>query len=356
MSTKRSQLEVAGFDPEAVERRENISAWSEVEQEEEVESRWRHVFRQMMADRLTQISFILVGLMAFMAVFARPLGPAVWPASITDLPLISTQQLQPLSLTPYDTGPRAGGSTGYEAPSLEHPMGTDRLGRDILSNVMAGARWSVSIGFVVTFLAGTFGVVYGAVAAYFGGKVDAVMMRIVDIIWAFPGLVLALVLIAVFGAGYWQLVAAFVLPGWLGYSRLIRGEILKIKQEEYVLAAKASGARDRSVLFRHIVPNAIPPVIVQATLSIGSVVIGVAALGFLGLGFDRGTAEWGTMLENERGTVITAGESTWDLWWVTVFPGAMIFIFVMALNIIGDSVNDALDAQAGDQTTNIGGG
>lgn len=355
MSTKRSQLEIAGFDTEAVERREELSTWSETEQEA-VESRWRRVYRQVVSDRLARISATLVFIMVFLAIFARPAGPAVWPASITDLPLIQSQQLQPISLTPYDTGPRAGGSTGYQAPSLDHPMGTDRLGRDILSNVMAGARWSVSIGFVVTLLAGSFGVAYGAVAAYFGGRVDAVLMRIVDIIWAFPGLVLALVLVAVFGRGYWQLVAAFVLPGWLGYSRIIRGEILKVKQEEYVLAAKASGARDRSVLFKHIVPNAIPPVIVQATLSIGTVVIGVAALGFLGLGFDRGTAEWGTMLENERGTVITAGESTWDFWWVTVFPGVMIFIFVMALNVIGDSINDALDAQAGDQTTNVGGG
>jgi ABC-type dipeptide/oligopeptide/nickel transport systems, permease components len=157
--------------------------------------------------------------------------------------------------------------------------------------------------------------------------------------------VLALTVIAVFGPGYWQLVAAFVIPGWLGYARLIRGEILKIKQREYVLAAKASGARDTKVLFKHIVPNAIPPVIVQATLSIGTVVIGVAALGFLGLGFNSATAEWGTMLERERNTIISAG-GTWDFWWVTFFPGLMIFLFVISLNMIGDALNDALGGQS----------
>jgi peptide/nickel transport system permease protein len=157
------------------------------------------------------------------------------------------------------------------------------------------------------------------------------------------------------GGGYWQLVLAFVLPGWAGYGRLIRGEILKVKENEYVTAAKALGARDYKVIFRHIVPNAMAPVIVQASLSIGTVVIGVAALGFLGVGFPPTTAEWGTMLDQTRQTLIQ-GPGGNIPWWATVFPGGAIFLFVMAMNLIGDGINDALDAQESTVARGGGGG
>ncbi|MEY7848368.1 ABC transporter permease [Natrarchaeobius sp. A-rgal3] len=338
MSTERGRIKIDGFHGERSRDLESDPAVGD-EVERDVESRWYRVARQIVRDRLALIGAVVVVLMVVSAVFARPIE--AWGYTV-----------QPFALAPFDPTSTGVGAP-YQSPSLGHPMGTDRLGRDILSRVMYGARFSVSIGLIVTALAASFGIVYGGISGYFGGTVDDVLMRIVDMVFAFPGLVLALVIIAMIGRGYWELVAAFALPGWAIYARLIRGEILKVKQNEYVLAAKALGARDRTVLSRHVIPNAIAPVIVQATLSIGTVVIGVAALGFLGLGFTADTPEWGTMLEIERDTIVSAG-GEWR-WWATFFPGIMIFIFVMAMNMIGDAINDALDAQAS-ETTQMGGG
>jgi peptide/nickel transport system permease protein len=283
------------------------------------------------------IGFWIVAIMVLVTIFARPIE-------------IAGVIVQPISLAPYDPQTilylEPGVDAGrYDPPSLANPMGTDASGRDMLSRVMVGGRASISIGFVVVFLTAGFGLVYGAIAGYYGGWIDEIMMRLVDTVFAFPALVLALVIVAILGGGYWQLVAAFVFPGWAGYARLIRGEILSVKQNQYVTAARALGARDRSVIFKHVVPNAVAPLIVQASLSIGTVVIGVAALGFLGLGFPPGTPEWGTMLDQTRETIIQ-GPGGSIPWWATVFPGGAIFLFVMSMNMIGDGVNDALDAQS----------
>ena len=335
MSTQRGRIQISGFDTERVTEREPLSDWT-AETTGTTEGRWARAWRQFRHNRTAMLGLIVVTAMVFLTIFARP----VEIAGIT---------VQPIALAPNDPqnilylqDPSVG---RYDPPSLNHPMGTDASGRDMLSRVMVGGRASISIGFVVVFLTGGFGLVYGAISGYYGGWVDEVMMRVVDTVFAFPALVLALVIIAILGGGYWQLVAAFVFPGWAGYARLIRGEILSVKENEYVTAAQALGARDRSVIFRHVVPNAIAPLIVQASLSIGTVVIGVAALGFLGLGFPPGTPEWGTMLDATRETIIQ-GPGGSIPWWATVFPGGAIFIFVMAMNMIGDGVNDALDAQS----------
>jgi peptide/nickel transport system permease protein len=278
----------------------------------------------------------IVVVMTVGAIFARPIE-------------LAGVAVQPFALAPYDPSTRVafqGSSAGiYAPPSLAdmHLMGTDKNGRDVFSRLLVGGRQSISIGFVVVGLTGVVGLVYGAISGYYGGLVDEVMMRIVDTIFAFPGLLVALVIVAVLGRGYWQLVAAFSLFGWAGYARLIRGEILQVKQNEYVTAARALGARDRSVIFRHVVPNSVAPLIVQASLSIGTVVIGVAALGFLGLGFQN-APEWGTMLNGARETIIPGPGGRIE-WWATVFPGMAIFLFVMSMNMIGDGINDALDAQ-----------
>ncbi len=340
MSTQRGRIEISGFDADVVEQRDELSEWSD-DKETKIESRWRRVGQKIVNDRLALIGGSVVFIMMVMAVFSQPIEAF-------------GVQIQPLSITPYDPGETLV-TEPHAPPSLDHPMGADRLGRDLLSRVMAGARFSVTIGLVVTAISGAFGIIYGGISGYFGGKVDAVFMRFVDMIFAFPGLILAIVIVSMLGRGYWQLVVAFAATGWAGYARLIRGEILKVKQNEYVLAAKALGGRDRRVLFRHVVPNAIAPVIVQATLAIGTVVIGVAALGFLGIGFSGSTAEWGTMINAERGTVVSAA-GTWDKWWVTVFPGLMVFLFVMAMNMIGDAINDALDAQGDNEVNAAGGG
>ncbi|AHF98819.1 peptide ABC transporter permease [Halostagnicola larsenii XH-48] len=331
MSTQRGRIQVSGFETESIEEQ----ATQTVHEDEYAEPTGliRRIVNRIARDRLALAAIVVVVVMAVTALVARP-----WSAFGTTI--------QPLSLAPFDPTSTAVGSP-HEGPSTTHWMGTDRLGRDMFSRVMVGGRYSISIGLVVTGIASTVGVLYGSISGYFGGWVDNVMMRVLDLVFAFPALVLALVLVALFGGGFWPLVGAFVLVGWASYARIIRGEILKVKQNEYVMAAKALGARDRSVVFRHIIPNAIAPVVVQATLSVGTVVIGVAALGFLGLGFDAGTPEWGTMLDAERDTLATGAGGSW-YWWATVFPGLMIFLFVMSMNIIGDAINDALDTQVDD--------
>ncbi len=341
MSTQRGRIRITGFDTSRVEQRDDLSGWTPTETAK-AEGRWQRAFRRFRHNGAAMVGLGVVAAMVLIAVFARP----VEIAGVT---------VQPIALAPYDPFTRVtfqGSSAGiYAPPSLQHPFGTGRNGRDVLSRVMYGGRLSISIGFIVVAITATIGLAYGAIAGYYGGWVDEIMMRFVDTIYAFPGLLLALVVVAVLGRGYWQLVAAFVIPGWAGYARLIRGEVLKAKENEYVTAARALGARDRSVIFKHVVPNSIAPLIVQASLAIGTVVIGVAALGFLGLGFER-APEWGTMLNGARETVIPGPGGSVE-WWATIFPGGAIFLFVMAMNMVGDGVNDALDAQ---EVGNVGQG
>ena len=332
---ERGRIRISGFDADRVRNREPLSDWTG-ETSGETVSRWRRGLKRFMRNRSAMGAVVIVVLMALVAIFARPVE-------------IGGYVVQPFSLAPYDpttiiyftVDPNVG---IYDSPSWQYPMGIDGSGRDLFSRILVGGRYSISIGFIVVGLTASFGLIYGAISGYYGGNVDEVMMRIVDTIFAFPGLILALIIVAILGGGYWQLVLAFSLFGWAGYGRLVRGEVLKIKENEYVMAAKALGARDRSVVFRHIAPNAMPPLIVLASLNIGSVVIGVAALGFLGLGMDPSTAEWGTMLDETRETLIQ-GPGGQIPWWATVYPGMAIFTFVMAMNMIGDGINDALDAQ-----------
>lgn len=301
---------------------------------------WQRGLSRFARNRLALVGLLIVLSMSVVSIFARPIE--LWGLTV-----------QPISLAPYspseilwltqDVSP-------YDPPSLAHPMGVDGEGRDVFSRVLTGGRYSISIGLVVVTITSAIGIVYGSVSGYYGGWVDELLMRLVDMVLAFPGLVLALVIVALFGSGYWQLVVAFSLFGWASYARVIRGEVLSVKESEYVLAAKTLGAGDRSVLFKHIVPNAAPPVIVLATLNIGTVVIGVASLGFLGLGLSPATAEWGTMLEGARNAIIQ-GPGGDVRWWVTVFPGGAIFGFVLSINLIGDAINEVLDSRETDSAT-----
>lgn len=300
-----------------------------------MQSRWRRGWKRFKRNHSAMIGVAVVLVLSTAAIFSRPI-------------IIGGIPIQPFSLAPHEPGTilylQQSGVGIYDPPSLSYPMGTDDSGRDLFSRILYGGRYSISIGFIVVALTASFGTVYGAVSGYYGGWTDEIMMRIVDTIFAFPALILALIIITVLGGGYWQLVLAFTLFGWASYGRLIRGEVLSIKENEYVLAAKALGARDRSVIFKHIIPNAVPPLLVVASLNIGTVVIGVAALGFLGLGMPPGSAEWGTMLDATRDTLIQGPDGAIP-WWATLYPGLAIFLFVMAMNMIGDGINDALDAQ-----------
>lgn len=333
--TQRGRIRVTGFDPATVEERDPISEWVP-DAATETESRWARAFHRFKRNRSALIGLAVVSFLGLLAIFARPItffGFTVQPFSLAPFEPTTTLYLSvDPSVSPYDW------------PSREYWFGVDGRGRDMFSRVIYGGRYSISIGFVVVALTMSFGMVYGSISGYYGGWVDEVLMRIVDTLYAFPGLVLAAIIVTLFGGGYWQLVAAFSLAGWIGYARIMRGEVLKVKEMEYVQAAKALGARDRSVVLRHVLPNAMSEVIVVATLNIGTVVIGVAALGFLGLGMPPSSAEWGTMLDQTRETLIQ-GPGGRIPWHATLFPGAAIFLFVMSMNMIGDGINDALDAQ-----------
>ncbi|WP_049922957.1 ABC transporter permease [Halopiger djelfimassiliensis] len=362
MSTERGRIRISGFDPDRVEERE--STYESDAESTAPEGRWVQAWNRFKRNRSAIVGLGIVAVMAVLAIFARPItvfDVTVQPFSIAPYEPSTILRLQTgHDGSPYDLATILGLQPEYDVgryapPSLSHPMGTDGSGRDLATRVLYGGRYSIPIGFIVVGITATVGTIYGSVSGYYGGWIDECMMRLLDVIFAFPPLVLALIIVAVFGGGFWPLVAAFSLFGWASYARIIRGEILKVKQNEYVMAAKALGARDRTVIFRHVVPNAIAPVIVQATLSIGTVVIGVAALGFLGVGFDPGTPEWGTMLNATRDTLIR-GPGGSIPWWATIFPGGAIFLFVMAMNLIGDGINDALNAQEEDAVVRGGGG
>ena len=221
-------------------------------------------------------------------------------------------------------------------PSWTHPFGTDSLGRDVLSQVMFGARISLIIGGVSVGLALMGGVPIGLAAGFAGGWFDRLTMRVVDILVSFPTILLAIIVITIFGPGLRNAMIAIGIAQVPLYARLTRGAVLKVKALDYVLAARASGARESRVLWRHVVPNCLPPLLVQSTLFFATAILSAAYLGFLGLGAQPPTAEWGTMLSKARDFLRVAPH-------VSIFPGLTIMVTVIGLNLLGDGLRDVLD-------------
>jgi peptide/nickel transport system permease protein len=223
-----------------------------------------------------------------------------------------------------------------EAPSKEHLLGLDDLGRDVLSRIVWGARVSLRVGFSVVILTSLIGVTLGAISGYFGGAVDTVIMRITDILMAFPGILLAIALVAVLGPNLNNVVLALATIGWVSYARLVRGQVLKVREMEYVTAARALGARSPRVIALHVLPNVINPVIVMATLGLAGAILAEAALSFLGLGVQPPIPSWGAMLTSGRRYLGLANH-------LAIYPGIAIMLAVMGLNFLGDGLIDALD-------------
>lgn len=244
--------------------------------------------------------------------------------------------LTPL-IAPYD--PTAQGDivlTRYQPPSLQHLMGTDKFGRDIFTRVLYGARISLTIGFIAVGLGVLIGGLIGSVAGYFGRWTDTVLMRFTDMMLSFPRLILLIVVIALFEPTIWLVVTVLGLTGWMGVSRIVRGEVLTLREREFVQAAKVLGMSDRRIIWRHVIPNTLAPVIVYATLGIGNTILVEASLSFLGLGVQPPTPSWGNMINDGRDSLITA-------WWISTFPGLAIVLTVVAFNLLGDGLRDALD-------------
>lgn len=225
------------------------------------------------------------------------------------------------------------------APSAAHPLGLDELGRDILARLLIGARISLLVGVSVVGVSAVVGTAIGAVAGYVGGWLDDVIGRVMDVLLAFPGILLAIALVAVLGPSLTNVILALVVIGWVGYARLVRGQVLKVRELEYVQAARAVGAPVSRVIIRHVVPATLSAVTVQATLGMAGAIIAEASLSFLGLGVQPPTPSWGSMLDAGRAHLLDAPH-------LTLFPGIAIATLVLGLNFVGDALRDRLDPRA----------
>lgn len=265
-------------------------------------------------DRVAMGSLIFIGLVVLAAVFAPLLTP--YASEGLGEPNIGSKFIQ---------------------PQVAHPFGTDSLGRDLLARMLFGARISLSMGLLVVLAAVLIGTPLGALAGYFGAWVDEVIMRVTDVFLAFPPLLLAVAIAAALGPGYINAVLAIALTWWPWYTRLVRAQALSLREQPFVEAARSIGVNDLTIIRRHVLPNVLTPVLVQSTVDIGSAILTVAGLSFIGLGPQPPTPDWGAMV-NEGRLYVQSGR-----WWLVTFPGLAIFLTALAFNLLGDGVRDAAD-------------
>ncbi len=276
------------------------------------DSQWRIAVRHFRKSRLALVGLALIVVLYIVAIIA---------------PLVA----------PYDPIAQENVvETSYLSPSAQHWLGTDRFGRDVLTRIMYGARISLAIGFVATAISVTLGTMLGAIAGYFGGKVDAAIMRFTDLVLAFPRLVLLIMIVALFSPSITIIITVLGLTQWPNTTRIVRGDVLSLREREFIQAARALGFGRWRIIMRHLIPNVLAPVIVTATLGIGNTIVLEAGLSFLGLGIQAPTPSWGNMVADGRDNLLGA-------WWVATFPGLTIVMTVLAFNLVGDGLRDALD-------------
>jgi len=299
------------------EAEKSIQTDSAVEQPQSCKLRWRNAgvrlretARFLRQNPLTLIGATIVASLSLVAI----VGPAIVP----------------YDPTAQNVGPR------LQSPTFAHPLGTDALGRDVLTRLVHGARYSLGIAVLVTGIRVVLGTTVGLVAGYTGGWIDEGLMRLVDIQLAFPGLVLALVVAGILGPSLRNVMIALAVVGWATYARVVRGTVLSVKEREYVAAGRLFGTPRWRIIRRHLLPSVVNPVLVLATLNLGTVVLATAGLSFIGLGAQPPTPEWGTMLAGGRHYLRTA-------WWLVNAPGVAIVLTVLGFNLLGDGLRDALD-------------
>jgi peptide/nickel transport system permease protein len=241
-------------------------------------------------------------------------------------------------LSPYDPN-RTSLLQRYEPPSLAHPMGTDDLGRDELTRVLVGGQISLAVGVLAMVISLLVGTLIGALSGYFGGIIDSVLMRFTELVIAFPQLIVLILFSALFGGSFWNVVLALGLLRWVGVARIVRASVLQLREMDYVVAARAIGVPTGRIVFRHVLPNGLGPIVVAATLGVASSILGESTLSFLGLGIQLPTATWGNMLRAAQNDLSTAP-------WLAFFPGLCIFLTILSVNYVGDGLRDALDPRA----------
>lgn len=287
----------------------------------------KRALRMLRRNRLGVVGAVILFIVTFAAIFAPVISPYD-PATDGDIMI----RLQ----CPWLTSCPIQGTDQEFQGTTEHLFGTDQLGRDILTRVIYGARVSLIVGLTAVLLGAAFGSVLGLAAGYYGKFTDTVIMRLGDIFLAFPFLLLAIALIAVLGGGLLNVIIVLAIASWVPYARLMRGSVLSARQQEYVIAAQAIGVRDGALLFKHLLPNVVTPIVVFGTFAVAAAIIAEAGLSFLGLGVGGGTPTWGNMLADGRAYVSTA-------WWLATIPGVAIMLTVLSINLIGDWVRDVLD-------------
>lgn len=319
---------------------------------------WRIVFRQLRRRRLAMLGFWVFVFLALVALFApflaeeRPIymvkdGEAYWFPNVIDYDDLLNFQFDRWEpdeeageyalMPPVPYAPQRSNLLKLlEPPSSEHLLGTDDRGRDVLSRLIWGTRVSMSVGFVAVSISVLLGVFMGSLAGYYGGKVDATVLRIIEVMLCFPGLILILALVAYLGRSIWIIMAVIGVIGAPDVARLVRGEFMRLREADFTLAARATGLRDRRIMFRHMLPNAMAPVLVNATFGIAGAILTETALSFLGLGVRPPTASWGEVINQSKAYIDVA-------WWLVLFPGAAIFITVTAFNLVGEGLRDAMD-------------
>jgi peptide/nickel transport system permease protein len=273
----------------------------------------RHVLSVIVRDPLSMASTIVIILFILIAVFARQIAPY-----------------------PLEGAGKTNVSNSLLPPSWEHPFGADKLGRDVLSRVIIGAQPALIIPIGVVLIAILIGTPLGALAGYKGGWVDELIMRITDLFLAFPSLLLAMAIASALGRGLEKAAFALVISWWPWYTRLVRGVTLSLKERYFVEAAQATGVRDSVIILRHILPNTISPILVQATVDLGTVILAMGGLAFLGLGTQPPAPDWGLMVSEGRTYIL-------NQWWIASFPGIAIFVVVLAFNLLGDTLRDIFD-------------
>lgn len=268
-------------------------------------------WRRLRRERKALIGLVLVALLALLAVA----GPLVAPYS-----------------------PDNDDFAIMEGPSWDHPLGTDSFGRDLLSRMIVGTRVSFSVGVLAAALALVVGGGIGLLAGYYGRWIDSLLMRFIDLLWAFPVIIIAVAMVAIFGAGFRNVVIAVAVAYFDDFARIVRAEVLGLREDDFTTAARSIGARDRRIMFRHILPNMVAPITVQLTFAVGLGILSESTLSFLGLGVSPSTPTWGLALNEGRDFFRQA-------WWISVFPGLAIVTTVLALNLFGDGLRDALDVK-----------
>jgi peptide/nickel transport system permease protein len=279
-------------------------------------------------DPAAEQSLSRIALRRFLTIRSAAAGAAIL------LALVLAAIFAPL-LTPFDYA-KIAPTAAYQAPSREHLMGTDKFGRDVFTRVLYGGRISLTVGLIATVIGACIGIVLGMNAGYFGGLVDEATMRVLDMMLAFPGILLAMGIVAMLGPSLQNLMIAVGIGYIAGFARLMRGNVLSARRFDYVLAAEALGAGSGTIMRRHILPNIAAPLIVYATLSVASAILTAAGLSFLGLGAKPPSPEWGIMLSDGRETLNRA-------WWVSLFPGLAILFTTLSINFVGDGLRTALD-------------